>query len=788
MNKPAAAPVGRPQSLPSQRNRLITATWVVVLGLAWLWCWWPLLAGKVVLIMGDLSLYWLPSKSYAAQRLGAFELPLWIPHIGLGMPYLADISHQLFYPLNLIFAGPWEVPKAIGYFVAAHVGLGMVACYRLVTASVNASLAERARATGVALWGAALFGFSGVVVSSTTNLTYLPAIVWVPLGLSVALRHGPTFTAGLRVGGCMAMMILAGDAINTGLLALAAMGIWLTVRRPSAPDPRASNVRFMPAAIALVGLPLALCAIQLLPLWDLVGQSARGGSLPAEEIGAWSFHPHRISELVQPFLYGARYPGAEYFGAAAYPVKGYPWFASVYLGLIPIGLAGLAGISRSHGAGTWVTIVAVALLASMGAHLPGFEDWITHLPVISSQRYPEKLLLWVNIGLCALAATGAMEALRRIAAARASSFSIALIAITSILFVGLWASLELPYSGDLALLARAPSQWWHDKLGFEVSTVDALRIHALVICLLAGAVIVSIAGAKSARFSYVLFTGALALAVIDLLWLHSSQIPVGKRDSLTLSTGPAALDVLHAPAEDSPVRVAYSGAKLFLAPGNQSLWTQIENQFADRLFPLYGVRHGLTYLNADFSPLASRSRLEHVRRLLATGEIEPLREAAVQFIVTGAHDRDPKWDSPGYIERLNDRERDVRILEVTRSKSRFSILEGGTERQLVPTVSKPEFHQFALPGATERSRLVVRETFASGWRATVDGRVVDIASSPDQFMWIDLPAGAGQVTLEYRSAMLMPGLAVSVLALIAWITWELHSWMRRLRKPPNQRY
>jgi uncharacterized membrane protein YfhO len=63
--------------------------------------------------------------------------------------------------------------------------------------------------------------------------------------------------------------------------------------------------------------------------------------------------------------------------------------------------------------------------------------------------------------------------------------------------------------------------------------------------------------------------------------------------------------------------------------------------------------------------------------------------------------------------------------------------------------------------------LVLADTFAPGWSATVNGDPAHIYQVNARFRGVLVPAGASTVTMAYRPLPVFAGLAVSFLALSA---------------------
>lgn len=72
----------------------------------------------------------------------------------------------------------------------------------------------------------------------------------------------------------------------------------------------------------------------------------------------------------------------------------------------------------------------------------------------------------------------------------------------------------------------------------------------------------------------------------------------------------------------------------------------------------------------------------------------------------------------------------------------------------------------------EDGLLLVRHSWAPGWRATVDGAEVPVYQAAGLYFAVPVPAGRHQVTLRYRTPGFVPGLAVAVLFVLAAIAWS----------------
>ena len=100
-----------------------------------------------------------------------------------------------------------------------------------------------------------------------------------------------------------------------------------------------------------------------------------------------------------------------------------------------------------------------------------------------------------------------------------------------------------------------------------------------------------------------------------------------------------------------------------------------------------------------------------------------------------------------------------------------------------PTRSGPGRWQIEASG-TQPVLLVVAESYFPGWRATVDGRRVEVVQADGAFLGVPVPAGRHDVTLSYhRSSMVPIGRAVTVITLLLCVPLLLGARLLSRRRP-----
>jgi hypothetical protein len=154
---------------------------------------------------------------------------------------------------------------------------------------------------------------------------------------------------------------------------------------------------------ALFGM--ALIAVQLIPGVELLWKSVRhSGEFGYLEATAFSLHPLNLIETLAPelMLNGSK-------DSFRFFLYGFPqtYLVSIYLGLLPIGLACWALLRGRKGKIDAVGALAGGfLLLSFGSHTAFYTLFYELVPLAGSSRYPSKLMVIVAFCVALLAAWG----------------------------------------------------------------------------------------------------------------------------------------------------------------------------------------------------------------------------------------------------------------------------------------------------------------------------------------------------------------------------------------------
>jgi hypothetical protein len=680
---------------------------------------WPVITGEQQYYIRDLTFYALPLKTFMLERLSHGHFPWWTPHLSAGMPFFADASHQVLYPLNLIFAVTPNVVQGISWFVLVHQWLCMPAFYALGRASKLSQW--------VSLWTSVLWGLSGYVVSISDNVNYLPATVWAPLGLAGflwAMRSSFALVRWILPAGCLALMLLAGDLMNPMVLSLLLIS-WAIIRTV-----KHRTWSHWLGIGACLGLCCLLAAVQLLPTLELASLSSRQAPLALSEVTLWSFPFQRLIELITPFFYGSKYPtgfgleafglgeatrGPHFLGMFLYPEFREPWADSVYVGAIPVGLSFLALVFRKNLLAFqqgYCWLAAALLLGSLGlafGHFMPYTPWLLNaLPMLQLHRYPEKYVFWVTLALCWLAGLG-LQSIYQVASRRkgdgSNSFPLWIVLIP-LPMAWVWVALSVDWPAMAWILTHIMerSVEWGPHYYDRFIHLEGLRQHAFWLALASSsaALFVYWTGLKRSGIhnklslvSYLPWLLVTTLAVADLGLAHWRHIPTAPSQLLIHQSGKAlaydwaiiqhSLNLSNKTNQPS-TRVFYDDVGDYqeipnitsvLNPIAQAIhsppltdnydvyWMYRVLYNQKRMLFNYGTVWGLSYLNGRFAPLQPLAHKQWDEILLKYNPNLLLRLSASQFIITPITPHNPMWDNPAaYQIEATNTDLNVRVIKV----------------------------------------------------------------------------------------------------------------------------
>ncbi|WP_419859984.1 hypothetical protein [Candidatus Palauibacter sp.] len=743
-------------------------------------------------------------RFYVDEILAGRGVPLWVPHVYGGMPFVAILPGPIFYPSTILY---FLLPlyRAIGWTFVLHTFLNGAFGYFL-------GRSFRLRPASAAVCGAS-FLLAGYVTSHLFGgqdgrmftMTLIPlALGLLNRGLE---RNEFRWFAGLAFVIAAQTFSAHVQMMYFSCLALAAFFLYhvaFRMPRPASGEaPWRAYVR--PAAwFALANVAAILIAApQFFPTLTVLEHVTRAAGERGYEFAAsWALPPQELTAFFLPDLIGSL-PGS-YWGQN--PIK----LHTEYLGAVPVALAilGIAGgfrrsLDRDQRRVVWFLAGASALgvLFALGAATPVHRIAYTLLPMMASLRAPSMMLGPVTVFVALLAAYGWESALNRraareagsedgtegTAAARRPPWPVLLIG-GPVLLLGAAAVLNPQGLANFARLSWYPDGWPRQA---SAVSIDALRLNGLFLLAGFGLAWGAAWGVARHRFATWTLVGVLAFGIMDLWRVDARYLRVQEADA-ALATDP----VIEALYEN-----AVPGERVW-AP---SLAGPTPNYRPNEL-AYYGVSSasGLqkfllrpyARLVGGITPDEGLLRNPVVRQLLNVGYlITPGAQEGVESIAEagGRHLYElspelPYAYFPADLEMVDDTAAAIaRTLEVS-DPARLTIVEAraGAEApaagQGSASLVRHEPDRVVLEVAADHAGLLaVSEIHHERWKAFLDGEEAAVWRVNTAFRGVEVPAGRHELVFEYRSPPFSISVWISLLTIGGLTASILVSSRRRPR-------
>ncbi len=357
---------------------------------------------NLILARGDTFLYFYPYWTAAAEALRAGRLPLWNPDLFMGAPFLANSQVGLFYPPNWLAWWLLPAPYAVSATILVHLFIAGAGTYLAARRCLRLN-------QSAALVAAVLFALGGYLTAQVEHVNQLQGLAWMPwifATLPLCAKEGGRAEvirkASLRFAWFFTLQLLAGHAQTTFITGVGVL-IWLLAefafQRLSAAGDFALRFMFfyrrfwgrLPASLALgAAIALLVSAVQLLPTFELIGNSTRQGGLAASEALSFSLHPLLIARALLPHYDQSLF--------------------TEYIAFLPVTALMLAMLGAWQwrtwqGALPAIALVACALLLALGRFNP--LSWLlVNLPGFDAFRVPARWLALYAFGVALLAGLG----------------------------------------------------------------------------------------------------------------------------------------------------------------------------------------------------------------------------------------------------------------------------------------------------------------------------------------------------------------------------------------------
>jgi hypothetical protein len=702
-------------------------------------------------LLMDPVLQFQPWLEFNRRMVRSGQWPLWNPHAGGGAPHLANGQSAVFDPFHLL-AYLGTLPSAYGWIAAG----------RLLAAGLGMFLL--ARSWGLGFWGrwfaGLVYPFCGFLVAwllfpVTAVAVWMP---WLFLAIDRVFRGPGRRSAGV-LGAATALVILGGHIQTSAhvLLAGGAYAAWRwTGRRVGDFDRR----RVLVAWTAGTLLGIGLAAVQVLPLAAYLSRSPVWGDRRRENPPWWAIARPRVLDAVctaLPYAYGSQRRGHPNL-ARALGVHNLNESAGGFVGMATlIWLAPLAVRARRRSPRV-AFLAGMALFGALAAfRIPPVDNLLRACPVLDVTDN-RRLTLWSAFGLTLLGGIG-LDYLGRTRRLGNGWMLPWLVGGVTLLAMACGVRTLEP-----AIRARAVFHYQRTAEAGESAGADA-RLRADRQVRAALAFVPRYYGLSAAEL---LLLGALALRARRLghnaRWIRPVLLGLTLAELWMFGFGlnPAIerREYDHEPPVISRLREG-------LPPGSRALGVGEELPpnvlmrcgLSDvRNYDSVELENSVAWLDPIFVPSsAARTSRRDVTWASAIRQLDRLRESCVGAIVgatpppVGAFDR---------IEQVGR----VWIAWIEpRPWAECRAARSRVEWARSPGAARIRAH------APRPDRLLVRETYAPGWTALVDGRPAAIEPGSGPFFEIQVIPGDHEIVLDYDPPELRLGMGISACSLVAMI-------------------
>lgn len=761
-------------------------------------------------------------REFAAQSLRAGQgFPQWDAYLQGGMPYIAAMHGDIFYPTFLLrMLMPTDVAMTWGFII--HLILAGWLTYGFL------------RALGLSYY-ASLIGGLAYMMSGPISAyvspghdgklfvsSMLPLAMWM---LVRWMRDGRIWAVGglaLTVG--LAVLSPHPQLLQYLLLASGAFALFLAITGPLS---RGEGMKRLAIALGAVALGGAIGAVQYLPVRSYVAWSPRaagGSSTGWEHAISFSMPIEELFNVVIPQFSGIL---DAYWGRN--PVH----YHSEYVGVATLILAGagmFAPMFTRRQRWFWIGTLIVSLLWTLGGNTPFYRIVYELVPGTKFFRAPSTMMYVSMFAVAVLAAFGAERLLasattlpkRFLLGWGGALLLMALIAVGS----------AVPIADSIAAAMAAvgyPSEYTariSEGARANQGALIAGAMRSLVFGLGTLAVVWFASQNKLPARTLAWVLGALI--VVDLWTVERHYWNFSRPARESFATDPA-LEAIKADSEPGrvimlPVLAAgmtprdpvyrgsanmvhhvrsvtgYHGNELGRYQKILQAGSVLQGYMQDGLRPEF-MRHAnvrwlyTTSPDSQVAMVAQQLGLPPFRKVLG-----PVKNASGSTVYLYRVPGDnPAAVVANAVVKGSDEQAMATVLDSRFDPRRAAIIDTNETLQTpqLTTIPEPSTVQaratryesgainveLTAPVQNASSMLIVSENYYPGWKATVGGQAVETVRANYNLIGVPLPAGAKQVELRFRDPSYDTGKAVTLAALLLAVLLVGFGVMQERRRP-----
>jgi hypothetical protein len=744
---------------------------------------YPALAGRfLVNSHSDQYVAGYAFREFAASTLRATgQFPLWNPYLFGGMPYIAAMHGDIFYPTFLLrMVMPTDVAMTWGFII--HVFLSGLFTFGFL------------RAIGYSFYGSLIGGvaymMSGQIASYVSPghdgklfvSALFPLALWM---LHRGIRGAKSWSWGafaLIIGLCV--LSPHPQLLQYLLLACGAYALFLAFANLDGISlPRAVAIKRLAAALGAVVVGLAIGAVQYLPVREYVAWSPRAGGLADYRVAtSYAWNPEELLNVYLPQFSGML---DNYWGRNGIHLH------SDYVGVVVLVLAGAAFIGlrsdprRKHIV-FWSAALLISLLWSLGSSTPFYRIPYAIIPGTKYFRAPATIFFVGTLAIALLASAGAERFLqRRVSRKYLIGWLIGAGVIALLASVGGLTSVAESFV-DERLFDRVLANRNDLIVGAWRSFFFVAVAVALGLAVLRGKV-----SGRAAAW------GLAAVMAIDLwtieriYWMfmpRANVIYASDPVLETLKSDPQPARVLAFPVQPTPERDVFLTGDALMTHRIRQVLGYHGNQI--------GRYNDLVGTNSDdnriFSPNVlqltnTRYFLTNIPELPFIGNTTlikgPVRNASgdTVYLYRLNAENPYSWVTPVAVKAPDDQVLATLLnprFEVRRAAlfdSSANVAASQAVQTLPPPLAITTSVRHYEPGkvsidlsapAPQGASLVVSENYYPGWKATVDGKPAPVGRANYTLIGVELPVGARSIELNFTSPTYQQGKLITWIAIV----------------------
>jgi hypothetical protein len=795
---PTAAP-------PTSSPRFAVGWAALVYAAATLTLAWPALSGGfLVNPRSDQYIAGYAFREFAAQSLRAGEgFPQWSPYLFGGMPYIAGMHGDIFYPTFLLrMILPTDV--AMTWCFLIHLFLAGLFTYVFL------------RAWGVGFYGSLIGGLaymlSGPIAAyaSPGHDGKLFVSTLLPLTLLLLLRFirdGRRWALGaLAITIGLAVLSPHPQLLQYLLLAGGAWALFLAFGAHDGASRLPRNVAFtrLGLALAAVVVGAVIGAVQYLPVFEYVEWSPRAGGKGWEHAVSYSMPIEELLNTIVPQFSGMF---DMYWGRNGIHLH------SEYPGVVVLILAGagmFAAAVKRNFRWFWLGVFVISLLWALGGSTPFYRIVYAIVPGTKFFRAPSTMMFVTMFSLAVFAALGA----ERIIAAAASipkrfyiGWGVALAVVALMIGGGLAITLADNIAGGMSAagypegsVARVAENARENQPALLLGLLRSVLFAALAL----GAIWMSATRRWPARSA----AWALALLVVVDLWSIERKYWIFSPPARELFASDPAIDAIRNAAEPGRVVTAdFLGTANFRDPmfegaaamvhrvrsvqgyhGNELGRYQRILQAGSRVRADDGWRQDFwRHANVHWLYTTAPDSLmpELTRQLGYQGQFQkvvgPVANAtgAEVYLYRVPGENPAAWVAAALV-RGTDEQAMATVLDPRFDPARAAIVDTGVKVPVADVTTVPaatgvkarvtryepgEINVQLDQPAPSGGALVVSENYYPGWSATIAGQDANVVRANFNLIGVVLPAGAREVQLRFTDHAFERGKTITLVAL-----------------------